>query len=85
MDAVEAPKAGQPKADKKASKNKDKATDKAKTDAQAAKPTTHKVRRGDNLSKIAKRYGVTVDALRKANNMAGDRLDAGQILKIPKK
>lgn len=85
VDAAETPEAEQPKAEKKTTKNNAKATDKPKADKPAARPTTHKVRRGDNLSKIAKRYGVTVDALRKANNMAGDRLNAGQILKIPKK
>ncbi len=79
------PQAGQPKAEKKAAKKNDKAAEKPKKTAAATTPSTHKVRRGDNLSKIAKRYGVSVEALRKANNMAGDRLDVGQKLKIPKK
>lgn len=79
------PQAEQPKAEKKAAKKNDKAAEKPKKTAAATTPSTHKVRRGDNLSKIAKRYGVSVEALRKANNMAGDRLDVGQKLKIPKK
>lgn len=79
------PQAGQPKAEKKAAKKNDKAAEKPKKTAAATTPSIHKVRRGDNLSKIAKRYGVSVEALRKANNMAGDRLDVGQKLKIPKK
>lgn len=79
------PQAGQPKAEKKAAKKNDKAAEKPKKTAAATTPSTHKVRRGENLSKIAKRYGVSVEALRKANNMAGDRLDVGQKLKIPKK
>lgn len=79
------PQAGQPKAEKKAAKKNDKAAEKPKKTAAATAPSIHKVRRGDNLSKIAKRYGVSVEALRKANNMAGDRLDVGQKLKIPKK
>lgn len=86
VDADESePQAGQPKAEKKAAKKNDKAAEKPKKTAAATTPSTHKVRRGDNLSKIAKRYGVSVEALRKANNMAGDRLDVGQKLKIPKK
>lgn len=60
-----------------------------KTEAKkaAAKPktVTHTVRRGDNLSKIAKKYGVTVAAIKRANNMAGDNIQAGQKLKIPQK
>lgn len=49
------------------------------------KTVTHKVRKGENLGKIARRYGVTVDALRKANKIKGDRIDIGQILTIPSK
>ncbi|MDE6120269.1 MAG: LysM peptidoglycan-binding domain-containing protein, partial [Muribaculaceae bacterium] len=61
-----------------------KETVKQKTPTPApAKPRTHKVARGENLSKIAKRYGVTVAAIKKANNMAGDNIKAGQRIKIP--
>ena len=49
------------------------------------KNVTHTVRRGDNLSKIAKKYGVTVAAIKRANNMAGDNIQSGQKLKIPQK
>ena len=49
------------------------------------KPQTHTVAKGDNLSKIATKYGVTVDAIRKANNMSGDNIRAGQKPKIPAK
>lgn len=51
----------------------------------APKPTTYKVRKGDNLSKIAKRHGVTVNALKAANNMTDDNIRIGQRLKIPTK
>lgn len=49
------------------------------------KPTTYKVRNGDNLSKIAKRHGVSVNAIKKANGMTDDNIRAGQRLKIPTK
>ncbi|MBD5232629.1 MAG: LysM peptidoglycan-binding domain-containing protein [Bacteroidales bacterium] len=51
----------------------------------APKAQTHTVRKGENLSKIAKRYGVTVAAIKKANNLKNDNINAGQKLKIPVK
>lgn len=43
----------------------------------------HVVKSGENLTKIARRYGVTVSELRAANNLKTDRINAGQKLKIP--
>lgn len=43
----------------------------------------HVIRRGDTLSHIAKRYGVSMTALRSQNRMHGDRLLVGKVLKIP--
>jgi LysM repeat protein len=43
------------------------------------------VKSGDNLSTIAKEKGVTVKALRAANNLKTDRITVGQKLKIPTK
>jgi LysM repeat protein len=37
----------------------------------------------ETLYGIARRYGVTVDALRAANRLAGDALRVGQTLVIP--
>ena len=51
----------------------------------SAKSTTHKVKSGDNLGKIARRYGVTVAAIKKANGMKTDAIRAGATLKIPAK
>jgi cell wall-associated NlpC family hydrolase len=45
----------------------------------------YKVKRGDSLSKIAKKYGVTTQALREANGLRGDALKIRQVLVIPKK
>ncbi|HLA24788.1 MAG TPA: LysM peptidoglycan-binding domain-containing protein [bacterium] len=45
---------------------------------------THLIRPGDNLYRIALRYGVTVDALVRANGLLDPtRIRAGQILTIP--
>lgn len=44
----------------------------------------YKVRRGDNISKIAKRFGVSVKELMAANNLRKKNfLKAGQVLKLP--
>lgn len=53
--------------------------------ATTANPSTHKIRKGESLSTISKKYGVSVDALKKANGMTSDNLRAGQTLKIPAK
>lgn len=53
--------------------------------AAPARPTTYKVRKGDNLGKIARNHGVTIAALQAANGMSASqtRIDVGQVLKIP--
>ena len=42
----------------------------------------YKVRRGDNLGKIAKRVGESVSHLKKINNLRGSRIYPGQKLRI---
>jgi len=44
---------------------------------------THRVQPGDTLSVIAVRNGVSVTALREANQINGDRIRIGQVLRIP--
>lgn len=44
-----------------------------------------KVKRGDALEKIARANGITVEALRKANDLHNDRLNIGQVLRVPAK
>ena len=52
--------------------------------AQAQKPQHYRVRRGDTLGRIARRFGTTVDALVAMNNVDQPRLiKAGQILRVP--
>ena len=47
-------------------------------------PCTYIVRPGDNLTVIAKRYGITVEALAEANGLSlGDLVYAGQELVVP--
>lgn len=43
----------------------------------------HSVARGESLAVIAKRYGITIGLLKKANALSGDALRAGQTLKVP--
>ena len=45
---------------------------------------THKVRSGEYLGGIAQKYGVSVDDIRKANNLRSNSLAVGQKLIIPK-
>lgn len=52
--------------------------------ASREQPTQYTVVRGDNLTKIAQRYGVTVEDITRANgNMSPDTLRDGQVLTIP--
>lgn len=47
--------------------------------------STHVVRSGESLYKIAKKYGVTIEQLKKANSMTNNKIKPGQKLTIPKK
>jgi murein DD-endopeptidase MepM/ murein hydrolase activator NlpD len=52
----------------------------------SAHPSTHVIRRGDSLSAIAETYGVSTDALRRANRLSGaSHLIVGETLRIPPK
>ncbi len=43
----------------------------------------HLVSRGDSLSIVAMRYGVSVNSLKRANDLHGNQINIGQKLKIP--
>jgi len=43
----------------------------------------YKVKRGDNLAKISKKFGVSVEALKEANALQGNALKLRQVLVIP--
>ena len=42
----------------------------------------HKVRRGDNLYRIAKRFGTSVKKIKRLNNLRGNKIKPGKRLKI---
>lgn len=48
----------------------------------ASNPKFHTIKKGENLSSIARKYGVTVNNLKKWNNIAGTTILAGKKLKI---
>lgn len=45
---------------------------------------TYTVKSGDTLYAIAARFGTTIDAIRRANNLTTNVLSVGQVLQIPK-
>lgn len=44
---------------------------------------TYVVKRGDSLYSIANKYGITVNELKNLNNLTGNLLSIGQVLKLP--
>jgi LysM repeat protein len=48
----------------------------------SASAKVHRVRAGENLTRIARRYGVTIGQIRSWNGLSGSRIYAGQRLRI---
>jgi len=51
--------------------------------ASTSSSRTHKVKRGESLSRVAKHYGVSMAELRRFNNLKSDNILIGQVLRIP--
>ncbi len=51
---------------------------------QTEAPVTYKVVSGDNLTFIAKRFGITLNSLKRSNQLKSDVLSIGQELRLPK-
>ena len=71
--------------DNNSKNNKNAKADNTKKAAATKTPSEHQINKGENLTTIAKKYGVTVEELQKANNMKDDKIKAGDQIKIPKK
>jgi LysM repeat protein len=50
--------------------------------AKPAQTNTYKVKSGDTLYSIAKKYNTTVSSLKKLNSLKSDRIYTGQVLKV---
>lgn len=49
---------------------------------ESSAPTRYKIRKGDNLYKIAKKFGLTVKRIKELNNLKSNQIQKGQILKL---
>lgn len=56
-----------------------------KHEAQPAKPVDHTIKKGETLSEISEKTGVSVKELKAANGIKGDNIKAGDNIKIPAK
>jgi LysM repeat protein len=56
----------------------------SKSSSKGNKASIHVVKKGESLWTIAKKYSVTVDSIKDANNIKGNDLQVGQSLKILK-
>ncbi|MBL4820277.1 MAG: N-acetylmuramoyl-L-alanine amidase [Gammaproteobacteria bacterium] len=52
-------------------------------EAGMSRSSEHRITRGETLSGIAQRYRVSLASLRRVNNINGDKIMVGQVLKIP--
>lgn len=57
----------------------------AEVHVQAESFVLHKARKGDTLGSLARRYGTTVEAIMKANNLRSNAIHATHVYRIPKK
>ncbi len=72
---------------KKHNNKNNKANKQNQTGSKSTKAKTHTVKSGESLERIARKYGVTVNEIKKANKIkkGNDRIHPGDKLKIPTK
>ncbi len=63
--------------------NKKQSASSGVSNTQTVNPSIHKVVKGENLSRIAIKYSISVQELKNFNSLKKDALTVGQILKIP--
>lgn len=56
----------------------------SKTDNIQKKELTHKIEEGDSLSVIAKKYKVSIEDIKRLNNLSSDTIRTGKTLIIPR-
>ena len=59
------------------------AVSKVNTQPAGHPPVIYTVKSGDNLTRIAKTHATTVEAIKAANGLSGDRMAVGTKLKLP--
>ncbi|MDL9995177.1 peptidoglycan endopeptidase LytE [Bacillus stercoris] len=59
-----------------------KSTSSKSSSSSSSASSTYKVKSGDSLWKISKKYGMTVNELKKLNGLKSDLLRVGQVLKL---
>lgn len=52
-------------------------------DYSASSEVRHVVKRGETLTQISKKYGVTIESIQRANSLRDDKIFEGQVLVIP--
>ena len=57
-------------------------TKKSTKESREESRSTHKVREGENLTKIAAENGLTVAQLKKLNGMTDDNIKVGKVLRV---
>lgn len=68
---------------KKSSSSGSKNSRSKKSSTKSAAPRTHTVKSGENLTVIAKKYGVSLADLKKSSGIKGDALHPGDKVKLP--
>jgi membrane-bound lytic murein transglycosylase D len=57
-------------------------TPKTKTTKRVSEKTTHKIKQGETIIRIAQLYGVSIDDIKKWNNLSSSKIIAGKTLSI---